>query len=166
MSREKSKSTTLTLSKEILWDFNVFKKLISPLENLKVIENGAFLVTDYSSLANQTKYTFSGGTFYVFVDSDEVSFNGQNTCFEGTTNMLFYNNIASNKQLASVMKAPRSIYTSLYSHFMTMATIYEMILSNLNNRNFLPLAKDRVKIMGKLHDRLRLELGSGSLSHI
>ena len=161
MSKEKSKSTTLTLSKEILWDFNVFKKLISPLENLKVIENGAFLVTDDSSLANQTKYTF-----YVFVDSDEVSFNGQNTCFEGTTNMLFYNNLASNKQLASVMKAPRSIYTSLYSHFMTMATIYEMILSNVNNRNFLPLAKDRVKIMGKLHDRLRLELGSGSLSHI
>jgi len=80
--------------------------------------------------------------------------------------LLFYNNLASNKQLASVMKAPRSIYTSLYSHFMTMATIYELILSNVNNRNFLPLAKDRVKIMGKLHDRLRLELGSGSLSHI
>ena len=85
MSREKSKSTTLTLSKEILWDFNVFKKLISPLENLKVIENGAFLVTDYSSLANQTKYTFSGGTFYVFVDSDEVSLKEQRICSFITT---------------------------------------------------------------------------------
>ena len=166
MDRTKTKSTTLKLNKDILWDFNVLKRLISPLTNLTTIENGAFLVTDYSSLANQTKYTFSGGTFYVFVNNDEVSFNGQNPCFEGTINMLFYNNMGSNKQLASVMKAPRSIYTSLYAHFMTMATVYEMILSNVNNRNFLPLQKDKVKIMGKLHGRLRLELGSGSLSHI